>query len=241
MMKTQTIIVVVLATSLCSLARGQEEESGGLGEINIKGEESNVGRRGAPGIDGAPGRRGRKGEVGEMGAVGEQGIQGLPGVKGEAGKCVKRKPQPCVCDGMEALLERIESLESEMRKMRRVKTTTPSPTTRVVVATVSKFSVEADADGWITIQQRTNGNVDFFRNWEEYEDGFGTNENFWVGLKTINRLTKKRNMMLRIEFEDRLGKTAYEEYATFVVADASLKYRLEISAPSGNLIELATK
>ena len=31
-------------------------------------------------------------------------------------------------------------------------------------------------------QRRQNGNTDFFRNWKEYEKGFGdTHEEFWLG------------------------------------------------------------
>jgi len=44
--------------------------------------------------------------------------------------------------------------------------------------------------GWLVVQRRQDGSVDFDRTWIEYEDGFGklTGE-FWYGLRTIHCLT----------------------------------------------------
>ena len=44
--------------------------------------------------------------------------------------------------------------------------------------------------GWLVVQRRQDGSVDFNRTWIEYEDGFGklTGE-FWYGLRALHCLT----------------------------------------------------
>ncbi|CAG2194302.1 unnamed protein product [Mytilus edulis] len=44
------------------------------------------------------------------------------------------------------------------------------------------FKVKCEAGGWTVIQKRFNGSTDFYRNWLDYENGFGDlNEEFWLG------------------------------------------------------------
>jgi hypothetical protein len=36
--------------------------------------------------------------------------------------------------------------------------------------------------GYTIIMKRTNGELDFYRNWKEYKDGFGTPaKEYWIG------------------------------------------------------------
>ncbi|XP_035795006.1 angiopoietin-related protein 4-like [Anopheles albimanus] len=57
--------------------------------------------------------------------------------------------------------------------------------------------------GWIVIQHRFNGSVDFNSNWNEYRDGFGSfDSEFWLGLEHIHQLTTARNHEVIIEMRD---------------------------------------
>ena len=71
--------------------------------------------------------------------------------------------------------------------------------------------METDGGGWTVFQRRQDGSVDFYRNWTDYENGFGnlTGE-FWLGLSKINRLTKASNT-LRVDLEDFDGNTSYAQ------------------------------
>ena len=82
--------------------------------------------------------------------------------------------------------------------------------------------------GWTVFQKRLDGSVDFYRDWDDYKQGFGnlTGE-FWLGLDKIHRLTKEHSM-LRVDLEDTSGKTAYAEYDLFAVGDEANKYKLSI-------------
>nr|NP_001121580.1 self-incompatibility-linked fibrinogen-like protein-A precursor [Ciona intestinalis]BAG15916.1 self-incompatibility-linked fibrinogen-like protein-A [Ciona intestinalis]BAG15918.1 self-incompatibility-linked fibrinogen-like protein-A [Ciona intestinalis]BAN92389.1 self-incompatibility-linked fibrinogen-like protein-A [Ciona intestinalis] len=92
--------------------------------------------------------------------------------------------------------------------------------------------------GWITIQKRINGEINFNRGWQNYVDGFGNvHEEHWVGLENIHALTYQNTTTewfgtyvtsprMRIDFVDQDGVTAYAEYEVFKVAGANKKYRL---------------
>ena len=47
-----------------------------------------------------------------------------------------------------------------------------------------------DGGGWNVFQRRMNGEVDFYRNWTEYKNGFGDpNGEFWLGNEHLSILT----------------------------------------------------
>ena len=54
--------------------------------------------------------------------------------------------------------------------------------------------------GWLVVQRRQDGSVDFNRGWGEYEDGFGklTGE-FWYGLRALHCLTGQGGWEMRMD------------------------------------------
>ncbi len=94
---------------------------------------------------------------------------------------------------------------------------------------------ETTGESWTVIQNRFNGSVDFYRDWEAYKNGFGDLQGeFWIGLDKINRLTKSgSSWKLRIELEDFDNNTAYAEYDDFAVGDESSSFQLAIGEYSG--------
>ena len=94
--------------------------------------------------------------------------------------------------------------------------------------------METDGGGWTVFQRRQDGSVDFYRNWTDYENGFGdlTGE-FWLGLSKIHRLTKEESNTLRVDLGDFEGNTAHANYSTFNVSDGSTEYILTVGGYSG--------
>ena len=99
------------------------------------------------------------------------------------------------------------------------------------------FEVYCDFDttgAWTVFQRRFEGTVDFFRGWDEYENGFGSADGeFWAGLRQIHRITKSGLWLLRIDMEAFDGEKAYAAYDSFSVGDASTNYTLNIGTFSG--------
>ena len=101
------------------------------------------------------------------------------------------------------------------------------------------FSVFCDMEtnnaGWTVIQRRSDGSVDFFKNWIDYKLGFGSLENeFWLGNDKIHRLTNRKNMMIRFDLEDFDGNKVFAEYEVFYVDGESDNYRVHVSLYSGS-------
>ena len=94
--------------------------------------------------------------------------------------------------------------------------------------------MESDGGGWTVFQRRQDGSVDFYRNWTDYENGFGnlTGE-FWLGLSKIHRLTQERSNTLRVDLGDFDGNTAYAKYSTFSVGNSITEYTLTVGGYSG--------
>ncbi|XP_065890323.1 fibrinogen-like protein 1 [Dysidea avara] len=84
--------------------------------------------------------------------------------------------------------------------------------------------------GWLVIQRRQDGSVDFNRDWVDYEDGFGSlTGEFWYGLRAIQCLTNQGQWELRIDYTFTNGTKGYLSYSNFRVGPATKQYPLNIS------------
>ena len=98
--------------------------------------------------------------------------------------------------------------------------------------------METDGGGWTVFQRRQDDpeQVDFYRDWQEYRDGFGNvSGQFWLGNELIHRLTARRPHQLRIDMEDFEGDSRFAKYDTFRVADEADNYRLTAEGFSGDV------
>jgi hypothetical protein len=93
--------------------------------------------------------------------------------------------------------------------------------------------------GWTIIQRRLDGSEDFYRNWEEYKNGFGnTTGEYWLGLENMHYLTINTSSlyvyMETFENDNVDPFSSYAEYSTFSIKDESDKYRLSVGGYGGS-------
>ena len=94
--------------------------------------------------------------------------------------------------------------------------------------------METDGGGWTVFQRRQDGSVDFYRNWIDYEEGFGDlSGEFWLGLSKLHRLTSDGTNSLRVDLGDFESNTAYAQYSTFSIGDSTTEYTLNVGGYSG--------
>ncbi|GFO26143.1 fibrinogen related protein 12.1 [Plakobranchus ocellatus] len=91
-----------------------------------------------------------------------------------------------------------------------------------------------DGGGWIIIQRRSTGNVDFYRDWATYKNGFGSlDDEFWLGNERIHTLTSNGTWELRVDLKYK-GKSAFAHYSEFSIENEKSKYTLRIGQYNGN-------
>ena len=77
---------------------------------------------------------------------------------------------------------------------------------------------DADGGGWLVVQRRQDGSVDFNRRWVEYEEGFGSlTGELWYGLHPLHCLTNQGQWRLRIDFIFTNGTKSDMSYNSFSV------------------------
>ncbi|CAG5116212.1 unnamed protein product, partial [Candidula unifasciata] len=103
--------------------------------------------------------------------------------------------------------------------------------------TVVLCDPQTDGGGWVVIQRRKKGDVNFFRSWNDYKKGFGTaDSDYWIGNDNIHDLTSQGYNELRVDFEID-GETSYGQWSYFNVSDEESNYRLTISGISGTIFD----
>ncbi|XP_027756736.1 fibrinogen alpha chain [Empidonax traillii] len=95
---------------------------------------------------------------------------------------------------------------------------------------------ETTLGGWLLIQQRMDGSVNFNRTWQDYRRGFGSVDGrgrgeFWLGNENMHLLTQN-DTLLRVELEDWDGNAVYAEYIVQVGSEAE-GYALTVSSYEG--------
>ncbi|KAL1401711.1 hypothetical protein pipiens_019986, partial [Culex pipiens pipiens] len=82
-------------------------------------------------------------------------------------------------------------------------------------------------DGWVTVQQRVDGMGLFYKNWQNYREGFGSFDgSFWMGLEHVYQITSRTPHELIVELIDGDGEYSYARYSHFVIGDELEKYAL---------------
>uniref|UniRef100_A0A8C6XBK5 Fibrinogen C-terminal domain-containing protein n=1 Tax=Naja naja TaxID=35670 RepID=A0A8C6XBK5_NAJNA len=94
--------------------------------------------------------------------------------------------------------------------------------------------MDTDGGGWIVFQRRSDGTVDFFRDWAAYKRGFGNQlTEFWLGNDNLHYLTSLGKNELRVDLMDFDNQKSFAKYASFQVAAESDWYRLTLGAFTG--------
>ncbi|XP_017021033.1 ficolin-1-like [Drosophila kikkawai] len=83
-------------------------------------------------------------------------------------------------------------------------------------------------EGWLIIQKRINGDVDFNRTWEAYKNGFGDiHGEFFIGLEKLHLITQAKTYELHIQLGDINGTTSYAHYNDFEIGSEKEAYYLK--------------
>uniref|UniRef100_A0AAQ5Y9L9 Fibrinogen beta chain n=1 Tax=Amphiprion ocellaris TaxID=80972 RepID=A0AAQ5Y9L9_AMPOC len=100
--------------------------------------------------------------------------------------------------------------------------------------------------GWLLIQNRLDGSVDFGRRWDEYRRGFGniafdagkghceTPGEYWLGNDRISQVTKMGPTEVLIEMQDWTGAKVQAQYRQFTIQSETSNYVLAVDGYSGN-------
>ncbi|XP_052861550.1 fibrinogen-like protein A [Anopheles cruzii] len=91
--------------------------------------------------------------------------------------------------------------------------------------------------GWIVIQNRFDGFVNFNRSWEKYRDGFGDiGTEYWLGLDHIHLLTAAVPHEIAFVAESFRGERRWARYTLFEIGGETDRYRLQkLGVYSGTL------
>ena len=95
--------------------------------------------------------------------------------------------------------------------------------------------MDTDGVGWIVIQRRQDGSVDFYRNWTDYQVGFGNlSGEFWLGNDNLRTLTESNDITwkLHICLEDWDNNKMCAVYEDFGISGEL--YTLQLSSYNAN-------
>ncbi|XP_004688185.2 PREDICTED: tenascin-N [Condylura cristata] len=95
--------------------------------------------------------------------------------------------------------------------------------------------MDTDGGGWIVFQRRNTGQLDFFKRWRTYVEGFGDPmKEFWLGLDKLHNLTTgtPTRYEVRVDLQT-ANESAYAIYDFFQVASSKERYKLSVGKYRG--------
>ncbi|XP_053462692.1 tenascin-N [Nycticebus coucang] len=95
--------------------------------------------------------------------------------------------------------------------------------------------MDTDGGGWIVFQRRNTGQLDFFKRWRSYVEGFGDPmKEFWLGLDKLHNLTmgSPTRYEVRVDLQT-ANESAYAIYDFFQVASSKERYKLTVGKYRG--------
>ncbi|XP_033053210.1 tenascin-N isoform X4 [Trachypithecus francoisi] len=95
--------------------------------------------------------------------------------------------------------------------------------------------MDTDGGGWIVFQRRNTGQLDFFKRWRTYVEGFGDpTKEFWLGLDKLHNLTTgtPTRYEVRVDLQT-ANESAYAIYDFFQVASSKERYKLTVGKYRG--------
>ncbi|KAM9111228.1 tenascin-N isoform 2-T2 [Megaptera novaeangliae] len=95
--------------------------------------------------------------------------------------------------------------------------------------------MDTDGGGWIVFQRRNTGQLDFFKRWRTYVEGFGDPmREFWLGLDKLHNLTTGTTTRYEVRVDlQTASESAYAIYDSFQVASSKERYRLTVGKYRG--------
>ncbi|ESP02874.1 hypothetical protein LOTGIDRAFT_185616 [Lottia gigantea] len=102
-----------------------------------------------------------------------------------------------------------------------------------------KYYVDVYCDmkngGWTLIQKRSSGDVDFFKDWKAYKEGFGVNTGeHYLGNDFIHFLTNQGHYSLHVELVNWKKEKRQAMYKDFWIDEEDDGYKLHIEGYDGD-------
>jgi len=100
---------------------------------------------------------------------------------------------------------------------------------------------KTDGGHWIVFQRRIKDNINFTRNFNDYQWGFGdVDHDFWMGIEYIHRLCPDKTKPCELRIDVQMGgKELYSLFQNFTLTGAWDHYTLHINeTPEGDLPNL---
>ncbi|KAG9477668.1 hypothetical protein GDO78_012920 [Eleutherodactylus coqui] len=187
--------------------------------------------RGCPGTPGAQGGKGEHGLPGERGPPGSPGPAGPPGIKGNPGVLgVKGLKGDKGDPGSPEALYHAQDCKSLLEKGFTLSDwyiiyPNGEQPLRVLC------DMHTDGGGWIVFQRRSDGTVDFLRDWKSYKNGFGSHlSEFWLGNENIHKITSSGTWELHVDLQDFNATNSFAKYSSFKIMGETEKYKLVLGS-----------